>query len=347
MSDNFGPSKLKDAPAIYKALQQIASYVKDGFFDDLDMTIEQDDNGLKATLDFQFSPDEEQPPQEVAQVFTVVQTTLHPRPDKATKPLRYIERGAILDVKSETKEFYAGTGFFQVTYHHKVLGDTTGWIDAEKVEAFYPCPHKATINYIINRMLENQTIRLPQDKPAPNANAEQYLTLEELGFGKSVHYNLCGPFCVAALVGKDVIPMLGNWLCSVSLPIYHELIKNDKGLGLDPLLSMLRVNDRPAKAFTFNTGNAPLSARVLQTFLNDNKIIAGVGIDRTGAILSNGAIRHYVVLLDVYPCGTGGYVMVYNPFHNRIEQIDFDTLWQSIFASGHAAQVIIVENVKA
>jgi hypothetical protein len=268
-------------------------------------------------------------------VFTTSQCVMRKTPAFTGAILRYLPRWEIVPVLEVVNTW------LKVSYTHPYLGTTIGYIEEDKTELFVPCDESITIDNAFDPTI--QRIYIPAAPSIPD-KPEQYISLDAIaGMGKSVHYNLCGPFCAAALAGADIIPALQLWLETTDHPIYHELIYNDQPMGLNPIASILHTYTKDTSTVTFSPNVNPFTARVLSTWLENGKFIAGVGIDRAGTILANGAIRHWIVLLDVVICGTGGFVRVYNPFHNREETVDFHTLWQSMFPGGASATMLLVK----
>lgn len=269
----------------------------------------------------------------VERVFTITQTVMLSNSKLGSQVIRYIPRFEVLDVVSYSDD----DTWIKCTYHNPLLGDTTGWIQKRKTEPYHLCPGDITMENAFDPTI--QRIYIPQDEPAPGARARQYLNLESIhGMGRSVHYNLCGPFCAAALKGRDVIPMLNLW-CSLT-PANFKIISQDQPMGLSQIESMLNL---AVSYYTFSPATNPLSARMLKTYSDNGKMVVGVGIDRNGAIRPDGYIRHWVVILDVLPCDTGGFVRLYNPFQNREETVDFIDLWGSMFPGGAGSRVMYVK----
>ena len=166
-------------------------------------------------------------------------------------------------------------------------------------------------------------VRHPADQAIEDAktakrNAWQYLELHPVTGKKMIHHNLCGEFCAATLLGMDVLPMLSEWMKRYARA--KNLLTVDTGTGLPDLLSMLAIAGKTGQTFQYSSSISQISPFMLrQTLRNGQKAIIGLGITSKGKVSPAGKIRHWVVLEDVEPVGTGGWVRLYNPFFNQEE----------------------------
>jgi hypothetical protein len=164
---------------------------------------------------------------------------------------------------------------------------------------------------------------------AAGATAAQYLDLKAVLGHKKRHYNLCGEFCVAALVSVDVIPMLQQWL--PTYPRALNILKNNLGTGLPDLQSILRLFGMTSAMFQYASSTASISPKRVKEEISKGKLaIAGVGINRRGKLDAKGQIRHWVVVEDSLPVGNSGWVRLYNPFMNQEEVYNYKTFLASL-----------------
>ena len=154
----------------------------------------------------------------------------------------------------------------------------------------------------------------------------------KLGTGsgrKKVNYNLCGQFCVAALCGIDVIPMLRKWYYASERG--RTVIDGDKGTNIYDLQEILSLFNIKSETFQPEPSVAPATPEYLEKNIRaGKKAIIGVGITRTGEAAYNASIRHWLVISDIVRMGNSGWVRVYNSFFNQEEVYPY----QRIFSTG-------------
>jgi hypothetical protein len=171
--------------------------------------------------------------------------------------------------------------------------------------------------------LSQSLIRHPADQAITDAqtakrNAWQYIDVKPVTGRKFIHHNLCGEFCVAAVLGSDILPLLSEWL--KRYPRANNILNQDIGTGLPDLLSLLAIGGKQGQTFQYSSGVSQISPASLRQILQGGqKAIIGVGITSKGVLSPQGKIRHWVVLEDVEPVGSSGWMRVYNPFFNQEE----------------------------
>lgn len=181
--------------------------------------------------------------------------------------------------------------------------------------------------------LAQPVMRLPQDQEIADARARgsaaQYLDLFRVIGKHRIHYNLCGEFCIATLVGVDMVPLLTSWK-EVSART-RRIVEENECTGIGDLQSMLALFNQQGELLQYSASVAPVSPRWLKEQLSQGrKAIVGVGITRRGKVAPDGSIRHWVVLEDVLPVGRGGWVRLYNPFMNQDEVCTYDDFLGSV-----------------
>lgn len=243
----------------------------------------------------------------------------------------YVARGQIMrwtgHVRSNTKDgkrkdFYEVDFFRLSRYMH-------GWFRAD-VTADYVYPTANTdpsleSNALTVFDLSKSILRMPQDQAMADSKKKGYYAAQYIDvFGATnkhlVHFSLCGEFCVAAIGGVDVLPLLKKWLESKYLRAPAILADPHEGTSAGDLQTLLKVIGLNSEIAS-STPNTP---QAIKERLNAGQfMIASCGINSTGRIKANGKIRHWVVIEDVIASGTSGWVRVYNPFQNRDEVYNF------------------------
>jgi len=143
--------------------------------------------------------------------------------------------------------------------------------------------------------------------------------------------NLCGEFCVAALLGEQidfqVLNLLRDWTKEDSGAYY--ILKHDLGTDFEDLEDMLDLYD-----VDYQRLDRHLTSWQLEYELDSGKMmIAFVTINSCGVL--GGTIYHWVVVEDAKAGGAGGWVRIYNPFGNQEEIYtyeDFLAQWRSTSA---------------
>ncbi len=179
--------------------------------------------------------------------------------------------------------------------------------------------------------LTQPVLRIPQDPEIAAAKAAGYTGAQYIdirnALGKALrHFCLCGEFCVSAIVGLDIIPVLSNWLQSGYWRV-HEILNNPKeGTGLGDLQSILQLYN----CFGVIYNSAPVSPQFIKNrLLSGQFAISGCRITSGGKVKEGEGIRHWVVVEDVLPVGNSGWVRLYNPFHNRSEVYEYEYFMRS------------------
>jgi len=216
-----------------------------------------------------------------------------------------------------------------------------GWYKAALIEPyFYPTEANDTsieANKDTQFDLTQPCLRLPADAEIDDAlNAKrsglQYIDLfNVLGIHK-IHYNLCGEFCAATLLGVDIIPLLSRWKSVYSAA--DGILRNGIGTGLADLETIFKMYNRKFDEYQF-TLNVTSPARLLKLLENGRKYLCGVAIFKAngklaGSVSTDKTTRHWIVLEDVIPVGNSGWVRIYNPFRNREEVYEFNLFLQSV-----------------
>lgn len=188
--------------------------------------------------------------------------------------------------------------------------------------------------------LQTPILRHPADpeiNDAIEANRAGYQYIDIINaFGKTkIHHNLCGEFCVAALAGVDVIPLLNQWKAADEERMMR-IMRNDEGTGLSDVKSMFSLFDFTLEEYKYAPSIAPFSPMRLLDQLKAGKLaFTGVGIFKSNGKLcgkesGSKTTRHWVVLEDIMPVGNDGWVRIYNPFRNREEVYTYDIFVQSV-----------------
>lgn len=217
-----------------------------------------------------------------------------------------------------------------------------GWYKASLLQEFVPPTPDTDMTIPGNRDkvfdLSRPLLRLPADPEIEQAGkagrrATQYIDVKEALGWAQVNYNLCGEFCVAALAGSDVLPMLKQWLSSY--PRAKGILEKDYGTGLPDLQSMLDLFNKKYEVFRAEASVAPLTPGYLSKMLDTGRMaIVGVGVTTRGIIQWSSGIRHWVVIEDILRVGNSGWVRLYNPYFNREEVYPFEVVFDSASRAG-------------
>ncbi len=201
-----------------------------------------------------------------------------------------------------------------------------GWYKAALLEEFViPETYVEANDYPGVAALFDMTrplVRLPADPEIADSikvkrNAPQYINVQNAIGKNKVNYNLCGQFCVAALCGVDVIPLLKRWY-DTGLTRAKTVLENDRGTVIYDLQNMLGLYNLKSEVFQPEPSIAPATPGYLEkTLKSGKKAILGTGINYKGVIAYNGTIRHWFVLEDIVRMGNGGWVRIYDPFSNQ------------------------------
>jgi hypothetical protein len=174
-------------------------------------------------------------------------------------------------------------------------------------------------------------LRHPQDPEFAAAKeagytGAQYLDIRNaLGRGLR-HYCLCGEICVAALTSSDVIPLLSQWLNSGYWRVDQILNNSKMGTHVGDLRSILDMYNREREMYN----SAPVPPKFVKDRLMRGEFaISGCGITSSGIVKADGHIRHWVIVEDVLPVGSSGWVRIYNPFQNQEEVYEYDMFMTS------------------
>ena len=211
-----------------------------------------------------------------------------------------------------------------------------GWYKARLLEEFVlPDPYIEAQDlrgiaslFDMNRPL----VRIPADPEIADAikakrNAPQYINvLNAIGKNK-VNYNLCGQFCIAAVCGVDVIPLLKKWY-QTGLARAKTVLENDRGTVIYDLQNMLSLYNIKSELFRPEPSIAPATPQYLEKMFKSGKFaILGTGITPKGEISMNASIRHWIVITDIVRMGNGGWVRIYNGYFNREEVYPYRNLF--------------------
>jgi hypothetical protein len=181
-------------------------------------------------------------------------------------------------------------------------------------------------------------LRLPADPEITEAilakrNAPQYINVQNATGRRKINYNLCGQFCIAALCGVDVIPLVRKWYQSSKRG--KAVIDGDRGTLVFDLEEMLGLFNVHSETFRPEQSVAPATPGYLEGMLQKGKkAVIGAGLTRTGEAAYNASIRHWLVLTDIVRMGNSGWVRVYNSFFNREEVYPYQRIFNTGAATG-------------
>ncbi len=177
--------------------------------------------------------------------------------------------------------------------------------------------------------LSQPLVRIPADPEIDQAlalkSAAQYIDIKSVVGSTKRHFNLCGEFCVASLLGSDIMPVLMSWKAKEphALPILNNV---NRGTTPSELLTLLNLYGWNGVPYQYSSTVTPTSPKRLKDLLlSGKKVISGVTITPGGKVSIKGGICHWVILEDAIPVGNDGWIRLYNPFMNREEVYTFDT----------------------
>jgi hypothetical protein len=175
-------------------------------------------------------------------------------------------------------------------------------------------------------------VRIPADPEIAEAvkakrNAYQYINVKNAIGKDKINHNLCGQFCVAALCGVDVIPLLKKWY-GTGLARAKTVLESDRGTVIYDLQSMLNLYKFKSEIFRPEPSIAPATPGYIEKMLRSGKkAIISIGLTYTGEASITGTIRHWLVVEDIIRMGSGGWVRVYNSYFNREEVYPYRNLF--------------------
>jgi hypothetical protein len=218
-----------------------------------------------------------------------------------------------------------------------------GWFKGDLLDPYY---HPTAENDpALERNADNQfclttpLLRLPADQEFTDAmnagrSAYQYIDIFNVLGVHKVHYNLCGELCAATLAGQDIIPFLKEW--KKVYPNATGILRSGGGTGLGDIKSMLDTCRLAYEEYRYSPSISPVSPARIKAELDKGKMaLAGVGIfKRNGRLCGSEkdpktTTRHWVIVEDIRPVGSGGWVRLYNPFFNREETYSYNLFIQS------------------
>jgi len=190
-------------------------------------------------------------------------------------------------------------------------------------------------------------VRLPADPEIEEAraakrNSVQYLNIQNATGKNIIHKNLCGEFCVAALCGTDVIPLLAEWYRASKRG--KTVLDGGVGTYIYDLQEILNLYHIPSELFRPEQSVAPATPGYLEKMLHaGKKAIINVGLSYKGEVSYNGIIRHWLVVEDIVRMGNSGWVRVYNSFFNQEEVYPYQRLFNTGIATGIGLWVNVAE----
>ncbi len=99
------------------------------------------------------------------------------------------------------------------------------------------------------------------------------------------------------------------------------LTNTHEGTGTDDLQNLLKLVGLSSEVFL----PLPISIDKIKARLARGQFaIAGCQINARGKVLPKAPIHHWVIVEDVLPVGTSGWVRIYNPFPNQEEVYNFN-----------------------
>ena len=211
-----------------------------------------------------------------------------------------------------------------------------GWYKANLLEEFVIPEKFVEVNDFAGIAslfdMKRSLVRIPADPEIAEAikakrNAPQYINVQNTIGRSKVSFNLCGQFCVAALCGVDVIPLLKKWY-GTGLARAKTVLENDRGTVIYDLQNILSLYNIKSEIFRPEPSIAPVTPGYLEKMLRSGKkAIIGIGLNNKGEASINGTIRHWLVIEDIVRMGNAGWVRVYNSYFNQEEVYPYRNLF--------------------
>ena len=146
-------------------------------------------------------------------------------------------------------------------------------------------------------------------------------------------YNFCGEICCTYILDEPLSVVANTWK-QKSPNIVARIFDRanvDRGTGVGDLLDLLESNGVCDGVKFSEYFKDPVLGRTLFTpwrakdAVDKGDLIIGVKINKYTGRLQTSGILHWVVLIDVKPEGIDfGFVTIYNPFMNRVEQYSWN-----------------------
>ncbi len=223
---------------------------------------------------------------------------------------------------------------------------TDGWIAADLLDPYsFPTPDldpSVPENACRAFDLTNPVLRLPDDPAVVNARANALAThwggaqfidvLPVTGHPiKSIdgqrHYKLCGEFCCATVAGVNIYDLLNKWMERRS-DVADRVLTEHVGTSPYELRGILSMFDITGTTIDSWKSRDQLTPGRLHEMLASGKVaITGVRVGnvKQGRLDPDQPVDHWVVLEDLLPVGTSGWVRLYNPYLNQEEVYPYDT----------------------
>ncbi len=242
-----------------------------------------------------------------------------------------------------------------------------GWVPSELLDPYtYPGPEiDPAVADNVERVfdLSRPALRSPQDKVVltarKNALAAHWGGAQFIDVAQVVghpintidgrHYKLCGEFCCATVAGKDIYDLLKDWKRD-NPDTAMRVLTEHVGTSAYELKNILRIYGINARSIDMSKSRDELTAsRLREQFAAGKAAITGVKVGNVhqGRLDPNQTVDHWVVLEDVIPAGTDGWVRIYNPYLSQEEVYTFATfltcfwkfpLWIWVDNPNHPAQ---------
>jgi len=270
-------------------------------------------------------------------VFAIRDYFLNGKPIPNSEILGWTLKGQILRWNGNIASFDSNgkrTNYMEVDFY-RLSRYMHGWFRADLAADYYFPPPNLDPSIPGNAQtvfdLAKPILKMPQDAAIQDSkkkfyNIAQYIDVFGATNQHLIHWSLCGEFCVAALSGTDIIPLLKGWLDSKFWRAPAILKNPHEGTSVNDLQVLLTDIGRKSVIYS----SIPTSPQLIKARLRAGQFaIAGCGINSAGKVLPNGKIRHWVVLEDIIPVGNSGWVRVYNPFYNRDEVYNYSTFIDS------------------
>lgn len=198
-----------------------------------------------------------------------------------------------------------------------------------------------SVAYILTRSMDHGIKQWKEKQPAETRG---FITILQAYSGLGKDASQRKPFTIGTVLDhwREVQPLL-----------YKKHVIDNETTSSEPLKSILRAYGytNPGDFTDFTAGlTDPVTRKYLPSpgrmakMLETHFLIAGVGINKAGIVKNRGEIRHWVVVEKMRPVGrhyltkhfggNGGWVELYNPFMNVMEEYSYLEFANSMSETG-------------
>jgi hypothetical protein len=196
-----------------------------------------------------------------------------------------------------------------------------GWVVADHIE---------TVTFLSDKIVNAST------ETQSDQDANQYIVRKG---EKDIEYNLCGQYCVSAILGKSIDETL-NKVQSDDPAFFRRMFSRSGNNGRTSIQDLMRVHKMfsPSSKYELlydllrdKVRSYVLSPGRMIEIIKDYDVIVGIKISNVSGKPKQTGTLHWVWLLDIKVTGVNmGVVTFYNPFRDRHQTCSWDELYVSM-----------------